>query len=306
MVIELNNQNEYDNSILTIIDEFSAYRSQYRLMFKYPIFLFSALDRVQDFIELCVKYKEDPASINKVEFKIAWASLKVYALTHNVFKEKSNPEIAKLLVLKNAIREINELELIAELTLVQKKYILRTLKENVDSHYCKNIIKIIYNNACNEYENIEVEETLKFELNNFDSYSNIISDFRLYQTDLVKMMERPILANVLDNEVKKFSLMCRKIERQEISIPLTDFEVEWENLLIYADTIRFSQFNNKQLTKFNDSKNMLMKAFNIESTDNEKELSIKGLERNLSGILPINESIISRLKNQVGLKELVA
>lgn len=139
---------------------------------------------------------------------------------------------------------------------------------------------------------------------NFESYQLIINEFRSYQTDLVKMMSNPILANLDDDKVNNFYLLCLEIERSENDMSLTRFEVEWMKLKSHADKEKNSHFNDKQKVKFKDSKALLSLALNEESTVNEKELSIKSLENKLIGVLPINDAIIDGLKQQVGLKQL--
>lgn len=152
-------------------------------------------------------------------------------------------------------------------------------------------------------KNKEISEIVSI---NYTNYQEIIFAFKRYQIDLVKMMQYPILSDLSDDEVKKFNLLCLKIERSEIEIGLTEFENEWISLLNYAKRKSTAHFTNFQVKKFQDSKALIAKAFNEESTDNEKELSIKSLEKTLIGVLPVDETNINLLKQQVGLREITS
>lgn len=133
----------------------------------------------------------------------------------------------------------------------------------------------------------------------------IINEFKSYQTDLVKMMERPILSDLSDEKVKIFNLEIKKIlAAEESSMSLVALETEWEALQSYADKLNTSHFSDKQNQKLKDSKVLLDKAINDGSTQNEKELSVKALTNNLNGILPLNDEVFLWLSNITGIKEI--
>lgn len=152
--------------------------------------------------------------------------------------------------------------------------------------------------------NESVDKNLAPKIIEFENdFESIINHFFSYQTDLIKMMKRPILSDMNDPEVKKFNILCKKVQRNH-DIDFFEFEAEWEALISYADTKKLYNFSDQQKKDLNDSKIILNKALDNESTDHEKSISIKVLTAKLENILPINDDVLKWIKKESGLKEL--
>lgn len=161
-------------------------------------------------------------------------------------------------------------------------------------------------NSSSSVKDLNLPSSVESKTDSFNEDSmKIVEEFRDYSTDLVKMMNRPILVNFMDPFVKKFNVLCLEVEHNQSEITYFEFLSEWNALKSYADTQKTSHFNNQQKQSLKDAKTMLDKALNHESTDNEKQLSSKGLISTLEGVLPMNNDVISWLKHETGLKELL-
>lgn len=140
----------------------------------------------------------------------------------------------------------------------------------------------------------------------------IINDFMEYQSDLVKMMQNPLLANLEDTEVKKFSFLCEDIRLSEVEDNHISREMylnlrnEFASLISYSHKVKLTDFNDMERRKINDARVCLSKALDESSSNNERLMSTKALLSKLTGVLPVSENVFNEFKIKYNLLEIEA
>lgn len=252
---------------------------------------------------------------------------RLYKDMENYFELLNLEDSLKLLLLQNLSNSMNSFilryssdktfKLVQESKTLRKLYLLNNVKNFNDStqnHLSQEPLEqasqgFLANQALLEKDNPLVENVCKNVSKNnvpVNLIERAISEFKAYQTDLVQMMSLPILSQLSDEKVKAFNLLCIKSENNiPLNIGSDEFYNEWIALKNYAELKKLSDYDEKQKKRLKDAKTMFDKAINDKSTEHEKRASIQGIQKELEGLLPLNDGVIVWLKQQTGLKEIL-
>lgn len=142
-------------------------------------------------------------------------------------------------------------------------------------------------------------------------YHEIIAEIASYETDIVKIIKYPVMTDSTDPHTlnmvlsyKKAKRLAKRPETPDFAEAVADLEAKFTIAESNALKIAATRLSEAEQKKVKLAKDILSKASNEGSTENEKKVAFVQGFKHLEGVLVVPEVALDTFRMKIGLKEL--